>query len=222
MLKSLFGLVFLTTFGIITAQQTECKVKLPAISGSYTGDCKKGLAQGHGIAAGVDRYEGEFIKGLPEGHGIYTWSNGSYYDGEWKAGKRNGQGKLVSRDSVLSGYWKTDRFQGAVLTPPFKISSSRNVQRSTIVKSVEIGNGVKIKLMLGGVDNSEVEDFSLAYSSGSEYRNAATYGIQNSGVPLDVTVRFKTWNQLHTLQYDVWFEFIILEPGTWNVTITNM
>jgi hypothetical protein len=222
MIKNLFLLLFLTLHGSILAQETECKVKLPAISGSYTGECKKGFAHGHGIAQGVDRYEGDFFKGLPEGKGVYKWANGSYYDGEWKNGKREGIGKMVSGDSVVAGSWKADSFQGAVLTPAFKITSSRNVQRSTIVKSLEISNGVKIKLMLGGVDNSEVEDFSLAYTSGSEYRNAATYGIQNSGVPLDVTVRFKTWNQLHTVQYDVWFEFIILEPGTWNVTITNM
>lgn len=222
MIKFIFTIVFLISGSYVCAQQTDCKVKLLTISGSYTGECKKGFAHGKGTARGIDFYEGEFFKGLPEGHGLYRWANGSYYDGEWKGGKRNGQGKLVSGDSVASGFWKADRYQGVVPAPSFKIASSRNVQRSTIVKSVEIGNGVKIKLMLGGSDNSEVEDFSLAYSSGSEYRNAATYGIQNTSVPLDVTVRFRTWNQLHTVQYDVWFEFIILDQGTWIVTITNM
>lgn len=76
--------------------------------------------------------------------------------------------------------------------------------------------------MLGGVENSEVEDFSLAFTSGTEYRNVGTYGIQNSSVPLEVTVRYLTWNQLHTVQYEVLYEFTVLEPGTYNITLTNM
>jgi hypothetical protein len=79
-----------------------------------------------------------------------------------------------------------------------------------------------IKVLLGGSDNSEIEDFSLAYTSGSEYRNTGTYGIQNTTVPVDVTVRYRTWNQLHSAQYDVLFEFTILDPGTWNITLINM
>ena len=46
----------------VYAQQTDCKVTMPKLSGTYTGGCKKGLAQGKGIAQGVDRYEGQFYK----------------------------------------------------------------------------------------------------------------------------------------------------------------
>jgi hypothetical protein len=222
MIKYFYLIVFLILGSYGFAQQGPCKVKMPEISGSYSGDCKKGLAHGEGVAQGTDHYKGHFFKGLPDGFGTYKWANGSWYEGEWKSGMRSGQGKFVSGDSVVSGYWKANRYQGAVRVPSYQIKADRNVQRYTITKSVEAGNGVKIKLMLGGVENTQVEDFSLAYTSGSEYRNIGTYGIENSSVPLEVTVRYITWNQLHTAQYDVFFEILIIDPGTWNINIINM
>jgi hypothetical protein len=222
MMKYIFATLFLILGSYVFAQQTDCKVNLPAISGFYSGECRKGLAHGKGIAQGIDHYEGEFIKGLPEGRGTYKWANGSWYEGEWKKGMREGLGKLVSGDTVVTGNWKENQFKGNARIPSYTITAGRNVQRYTITRSIVSGNGVTVKLMLGGSDNSEVEDFSLAYTSGSEYRNVGTYGIQNSSVPLDVTIRYRTWNQLHTAQYDVLFEFTIIQPGTWNVTLINM
>jgi hypothetical protein len=75
--------------------------------------------------------------------------------------------------------------------------------------------------MLGGTDNTTIEDFSFAYDSGQEYRMGNTYGIQNSSIPLEVKIRYRTWNQLHTVQYDVLFEFIINDSGTWDVVLSN-
>jgi hypothetical protein len=197
-------------------------VKLPRLAGHYNGDCKKGLAQGNGVAQGIDRYEGHFFKGLPDGKGTYTWQDGSYYEGNWKNGMRNGQGKYVKGDSVLTGYWKQDEYQGKKPASLYRVATSRNLQRYTITKSNEPGNGIKMKLMLGGKDNTEVENFSLDYSSGSEYRSANVYGLENTSIPLDVTVRYTTWNQLHSVQYETLFEFTILEPGTYYVTLNNM
>jgi hypothetical protein len=222
MLKNICAILFLIIGSYVYAQQTDCVEKLRQISGQYSGECKKGMAHGKGVAQGVDRYEGDFFKGLPEGKGKYTWANGSFYDGEWKNGKREGMGKMVSGDTVVNGYWKADLYKGAMKMPSYAITLSRNVARFSITKSVESGNGVLVKIMLGGNENSEVEDLSLAYTSGTEYRNVGLYGIQNSAVPVDVTIRYRTWNQLHTAQYDVVFEFTIMEPGTWKVTLTNM
>jgi len=131
-------------------------------------------------------------------------------------------GKYVSGDSIVDGFWKADRYQGKKPTPPYKIATNRNIQRLSITKGIEAGNGVKVKLLLGGADNSEVNDLTLSYSNGSEYRNIGTYGIENTSVPLDVTIRYTTWNQLHTAQYEVLFEITFLELGVWHVTLTNM
>jgi hypothetical protein len=222
MYKSLSLVLLLITATCVYGQQEGCKVLLPGISGAYVGECKKGLAHGKGLAQGTDRYEGHFSKGLPEGKGVYKWADGSWYDGEWKGGMRNGHGKFVRGDSIAEGFWKADSYQGKKPVAPYKIQANRNVQRWTITKSVELDTGVRIKLMIGGQENSEVEDFTLAYSSGNEFKNVGTYGIEHASVPLDVTIRYTTWNQLHSAQYDVLFEVTITEPGTWNITLVNM
>ena len=128
---------------------------------------------------------------------------------------------MVYRDSVVTGYWKDNRYQGKELKLPYKITNSRNISRYTITKTVDPANGVIIKILMGGSDNTEIEDFSLGYSSGSEYRNANTYGIQNVSLPLDVVIRYRTWNLLHTVQYEALFELTIFDPGTWNIAISN-
>ena len=45
------------------------------------------------------------------GYGIYTWVSGEFagdkYVGEWKDGKRNGQGTGISTDGTIKkGIWK--------------------------------------------------------------------------------------------------------------------
>jgi hypothetical protein len=37
-------------------------------------------------------YEGEFENGNRQGEGSYTWTDQSYYKGEWLADKMNGKG----------------------------------------------------------------------------------------------------------------------------------
>ena len=221
MLNRLFFMVLLIFGSYAYAQQPECTVSVEAISGYYSGGCRNGLAHGKGIARGVDSYEGQFNNGLPEGKGIYKWSNGNLYDGEWKKGLRDGKGKMVYRDSVVSGYWTGNKYQGSKPKSTYKINANRNLQRYVITKSINPSNGIRLKILMGGMDNPEVEDFSIAYSSGYEYQNVGTYCIDNISLPLDVVVRYKTWNQLHTVQYEVLFDFTIFDTGTWNVSLSN-
>ena len=140
------------------SQKSDCKVNIPEISESYTGDCRKGLAHGQGIASGIDQYEGRFVKGLPDGKGTYTWAQGNYYEGEWKKGLKEGYGKMVYGDSVVTGYWKKDQYQGEKLIAPYKITQSMNVSRATIKKSAGSVSGVRIKIMQGGIENTVIED----------------------------------------------------------------
>jgi hypothetical protein len=206
---------------IIYAQQNDCKVLLQAISGTYTGGCKNGLAHGKGKAQGIDSYEGQFIKGLPTGNGTYTWKDGSYYEGQWKNGIREGKGKMVIRDSVTSGYWKKDKYMGPELIPPYKITHNMNMGRYNIKKTINTGQEIKIRIMQGGMDNVDIEAFSLAYSSGDEYRSANIYAIQHVKFPINVKITYSTWNQLHQSKYNVSFEFTINDPGSWDVTLYN-
>ncbi len=203
------------------AQKTECKVIVPNLSGTYQGGCKKGLASGNGVAQGIDRYEGKFVRGLPDGKGTYTWASGEIYEGEWKNGLREGRGEMVYRDSVVSGYWSEDKYVGKKLIPPYRIITSMSVSRATITQTIGTIDGVIIRIMRGGTDNPAIEDFTLAYDSGSEYRNGNYYGIQNTRFPLTVKVKYTAWNQFMTSQFNVIFEFVINTPGTWDVVIIN-
>ncbi|MBS1620291.1 MAG: hypothetical protein JSS80_01530 [Bacteroidetes bacterium] len=103
-------------FGSAFAQQ-DCKVAKESLQGTYTGDCKKGKANGKGKAVGTDTYEGEFKSGLPDGEGTYTWKDGSVYTGHFSKGMMDGKGNLVVKrpehsDSIVDGYWKKDSYIG--------------------------------------------------------------------------------------------------------------
>jgi len=128
---------------------------------------------------------------------------------------------MVYRDSVVTGYWKGNIYQGKELKPPYKITNIRNISRYTITKTVDRANEVRIKILMGGSDNTEIEEFALAYDSGTEYRMGNTFGIQNTSFPLYVKISYRTWNQMHTAHHDVIFEFTIYEAGTWDVIISN-
>lgn len=217
-----FVLIIMFFTGLYTyGQQSECRVLKAEISGTYNGDCKKGLANGKGIAQGKDYYEGEFTKGLPDGKGTYKWASGEYYEGQWKNGIREGSGKMVYSDSIVTGYWKGDKYVGVKQVAPYKVVYSMSVSRSTFVKSSGSMDGIKIKIMQAGSDNPNLEDFSLAYDSGTEYRNGIYYGLENVRFPLNVKIKYRTWNQLRTTQYNVIFEFVINEPGNWDVMVSN-
>jgi hypothetical protein len=47
-----------------------------------------------------------------EGRGMYEYSDGSVYDGEWRDGKRHGQGEYEDDHSFYDGEWKDDKQHG--------------------------------------------------------------------------------------------------------------
>jgi hypothetical protein len=100
----------------------ECTVDNPSLRGAYTGDCKKGKANGKGKSVGIDVYEGDFKAGLPDGSGTYTWSNGNSFTGQFVKGVKQGKGVLTIKkpdvqDSVVEGYWKNDAYIGKYEQP---------------------------------------------------------------------------------------------------------
>ncbi len=115
----------------------DCSVEKTELKGTYTGNCKKGKANGKGKAIGTDTYEGDFLAGLPDGKGTYRWSNGNEYTGEFSKGFRQGKGKLIyklssEKDSLIDGYWKKDVYIGKNENP-YKI-----IHKSKLVNDVEI------------------------------------------------------------------------------------
>lgn len=216
----IFTFIFIFCGLIVYSQGNECTVRMESISGQYSGKCKKGLAHGKGIAEGIDRYEGGFREGLPHGSGIYTWANGDYYDGEWKYGLKEGEGRLVMGDSIIAGFWKEDRYIGMKRIESYKINRSMYVTRYSFKKINSTSNEVKVKLVRGGIENEGVENFMIAYSSGTQYQSGNFTGIQNPTFPLDVKITFTAWNMFHSAKSEVIFDFTINQPGNWDVVIS--
>lgn len=219
------GFILILFSGSILYAQKECKVLMPEISGSYTGKCKKGLAQGKGLAVGTDTYEGRFLKGLPDGDGKYTWKDGRIYEGSWIEGMRDGKGTMTyptpGEDSIVIGYWKKDEYVGTEFIPPYKVTRNQGTVRHSIRKVNEVGSGFSVGLYLAGAFNNDVDNFTIDAISGQPFESGRKRGIENAIVPYKVSIRYRVWNQMHTQQHDVFFDFTINEPGTFEVTITN-
>lgn len=65
----------------------------------YEGDIVKGIPNGQGIETLNEfKYVGQYKDGKKNGQGTFNFSNGSKYVGEWKDGERHGQGTYTYPD----------------------------------------------------------------------------------------------------------------------------
>lgn len=211
----------------ISYSQDSCKVLKPEISEKYNGGCKKGLAQGKGIAEGIDKYEGNFRKGLPDGNGKYIWANGDVYNGEWKSGMRNGEGgytfKVNGKDSIRYGIWENDTFIKIAIPNPYKIYSSRNVDRYTITKTGD-GNKITLELKMLGKDNLNVSNFDFFADNGNYREVGKYYTYENVKFPVVLKINYVTNGKIDFSPQNTIaavFEVTINEPGDWEITLNN-
>lgn len=212
-----------TLLPLILCAQEECRVLMPAIAGKYTGECKKGLAEGHGSATGTDSYSGNFKKGLPDGEGTYIWASGSVYTGHWKAGMKEGHGtfrfRINERDSVQTGYWKEDSFQGEKAIAPYAVTYRTGVTRTTFAKQSTPESFVSFKFSRTGSTAFNIEGLLLQGSSGNESVTTAFTGFTETIYPFTGKVQFRAPNLLNTVINNYELRFTINEPGSWTVTI---
>lgn len=203
--------------------QAKCKVLLPAISETYTGKCKKGLANGDGKAQGIDTYEGRFKKGVPHGIGTYSWANGDQYTGQWEFGKRQGEGVFKfnhnSKDSILEGIWNEDIYIGP--TPPAPVIIQRsNIQSYTLLRQGD-GNKLTIEMYMNGAINHSITNISIISSNGS-YQNFGDRLVYNYIMfPCTFKITYITSNKMLSAKLDVIFEFELSEPGDWTLRLIN-
>lgn len=214
--------VLCLTFGTVLAQ--ECKVLKNEIAAKYTGECKKGLANGKGIAEGTDSYEGKFKEGLPHGSGIYKYANGDIYNGDFKNGLRDGNGKFtfkyMGKDSTYNGLWNNDKLVKKIVPAAYAVGQKTNVQRYTVQK-IGTGNRVMFSFMQNGMNNRALAGLSFAENSGTSFTMGLDQGFDSVQFPFTCKITYSTQNSLRTASYDVVFEIQITEPGQWMVTLFN-
>ena len=227
-MRTLPGTLFilLWTLSVHAQQQTTtyCKVLLPSIADQYEGECKKGLAHGEGFARGRDTYRGEFVRGLPQGKGIYSWSTGEVYDGSWFEGQRDGYGVFSYRvnnvDSIITGYWKEDRYTGTVYHKyEYKVLESRDIDDTRFLRMDKSGNQIWIRFFRSGVENRDLTNLFLWGDSG--YQSATFSGFESITFPFTGQLTYSTSNKLGTSTLICKLMFVIYEPGSWEIDIQN-
>ena len=212
--------------------QNNCRVLKPGIDSTYTGGCKKGLAEGQGVASGTDHYTGDFKKGLPDGTGTYIWNTGEKYEGEWKKGLREGTGTYTiihdGRDSVIAGIWESDMYVGEKDVPSYTILYRNGIVRVSCLRTGDQPLRVSYKFTRGGSTSqhtSPLSDLLLQGSSGNENRTGNNFGFESVTFPFEGKVKFTAPTALSTqgspeavtLNYEL--NFVINQPGAWMVTI---
>ncbi|WP_298367459.1 hypothetical protein [uncultured Lutibacter sp.] len=211
-------LVFFTLFTLVTNLQSQnCKVLIKELNENYTGDCKKGKANGKGTAKGIDTYTGNFKKGYPDGEGIYTWKNGNSFEGSFKKGKKIGQGKMIYKtatlkDSIVTGFWKNDIYAGMYENPFKKLNNSPNVTGLRFTKAD--GENKRVRLYVRE-DNTLVRNplINVVVHHGlyQELRTQSDFvELTNATFPLKLRATYGR----------EFIEIEIFESGNWDVQIT--
>eukprot|EP00946_MAST-07B_sp_MAST-7B-sp1_P001260 g1260.t1 len=68
-----------------------------------------------GTYEGEWKYEKELNEWKPHGSGTFRYASGNVYEGGWKDGQRNGEGRylmVVTGGDVYEGQWFNDKFHG--------------------------------------------------------------------------------------------------------------
>ena len=224
-MKQIFFLtILLLSLGPAMRAQDSCKVLMPSLQGSYSGGCKKGLANGYGTAKGKDSYQGYFHKGLPHGYGIYKWSSGEVYKGMWDNGKREGEGsftfKIDGKDSTVTGLWKDDVYVGHEVKEP-EIIQVKNIDNYSFSRGSTGLNRILIDFKQNGMTNTSVSELMISADSGTETKIGNMPGYENITFPVRVKVRYNTFNKLRSVEYNCVIEFTLYQKGDWILHLNN-
>lgn len=237
-MKSLL-ILFIFVISSVAASGQNCKVLVDSLIGSYSGECKKGLANGNGSATGRDNYTGHFKNGFPDGNGKYSWKNGDWYEGEWKKGKQNGYGTFFrqntdpkSKQETITGYFRNGEYLGKY-EKPFTTEMLTNNFSSISVKKMntmvaEITLTVK-NTTAGGSTNSqpvlpksEIKNIQLVqgnftemvYDTASQVTNR--YTLRNVIFPFSAVITFE---RARSVQQVAIAKLELNETGNWIIRV---
>ena len=206
------------------SQKQDWSVLKKELVGSYVGDIKKGLAQGKGTATGQDSYTGDFKKGLPDGEGEYTDSKGNVYRGAFRSGLKEGKGiltlKTITGDSVIIGYWESDRYIGAEKIVPYEISNKTGAVNPRIYSA---GAGNKVELdIYDPVNSTLITDATIIYTG--QATNRTTFGrnyYEDVVFPIEFDIRYNSHNKLGTTMVANTIHIKISKPGNWVINLKS-
>jgi len=225
----------ITCLALGMAAQESCKVLARGLQGTYTGECKEGLAHGDGTATGLDTFEGHFSKGLPNGFGTYKWNTGAVYTGQWKKGLRHGRGKYTylsnEKEITEDGLWKNDKYKGPAPVKPYIIRQI-NVDK-VITQYLGEGNKLVLEFFYGGSPvkdptgsqiglENQILNLIMEGSSGTEYFRTNEIGYENMDFPFTIKITYNSYSQLKTMTINCLLEMRIDEPGSYRIQIHNM
>jgi len=224
--KATLLVLFIFSTSLIVSAQSEgdCKVLKTEISGQYSGECKKGLADGIGEAKGTDSYSGSFKKGLPNGKGIYKYANGAVYEGSFVNGKRHGQGTLsYTNEGELvteEGLWDKDNYIGKKAEPAYVINRKLNVLRYSFVKTRDTRPIVSVKIIRNGT-TIYPDNLLLAGSSGSVIQQRTLTAFEQIQFPFQGSIKYSLLSQFNNSYIDYELDFTIKEPGYWQIVLSH-
>lgn len=146
-----YSLLFASAFLVSAISSQSCIVSIDSLKGQYTGGCKHGKADGFGSAIGTDTYTGNFKNGYPDGQGKYIWKNGTWYDGNWKAGLFDGNGtfnKVLQANSdsfiLITGFWQAGNYIGKIQKPYSVTSLTNGISEASARKLKDVRNEITI------------------------------------------------------------------------------
>lgn len=224
-MKKIFILSVLTCAFMFSgySQKIEWSVLKKELVGTYTGELKKGLANGKGIAKGQDTYEGDFKKGLPDGVGVYTDSVGNVYTGAFRNGKKEGRGIMTlangKTDSIIKGYWEYDKFIGAERIDPYEIINKSGSVNPRIF-SAGAGNKVEISI-IDPVSHGFLSGNIFFTGQASPRTTSGRYYYEDASFPMEFNVDYTCSNKLGTARISNTVRIKINKPGNWIITLNN-
>jgi len=72
-----------------------------------------------------------------------------------------------------------------------------------------------------GSRNTSVEELKLIATNGTMTTSGQLTGFDNISFPVTITVRYTSYNKLHTSTFNAVFEITIFEPGDYEIKLFN-
>lgn len=204
-------------------QKIDGPVLKKELVGKYEGGQKNGLAQGKGTATGSDTYTGNFRKGLPYGEGTYTDSQGNIFKGTFEEGKKEGKGVLalkgVEKDSIIRGYWESDKYIGSNEILPYEISNKTGNVNPRLVRN---GTGNKVEIsILDPIDNHYIDANISFRGQAIQHNYSGTFCYEDAIFPLEFDIQYNSRSRMGTGTVFNTIHIKIIKPAYWVVTLKN-